>query len=50
MFGGSVTLRDIQEALKSSTFEYGLRFVAVAGLLNYLAVLDAVDIHLRRKR
>lgn len=31
------------------TFEYGGRFLEVAGLLNYLAVIDAVDIQKRRK-
>lgn len=33
-----------------ATFEYGGRFLEVAGLLNYLAVLDAVDIALGRKK
>jgi hypothetical protein len=33
-----------------STFEYGGRFLEVAGLLNYLAVLDAVDIQIGRKK
>lgn len=33
-----------------STFEYGGRFLEIAGLLNYLAVLDAVDIQLGRKK
>ena len=33
-----------------ATFEYGGRFLEVAGLLNYLAVIDAVDIHLGRKK
>lgn len=47
--GGSATTAQIQEAVKSSTFEYGVRFLAVAGLLNYLSVLDAVDISLGRK-
>lgn len=32
-----------------ATFEYGGRFLETAGLLNYLAVMDAVDIKLRRK-
>lgn len=32
-----------------ATFEYGGRFLEVAGLLNYLAVIDAIDIHLGRK-
>ena len=33
-----------------STFEYGGRFLEVAGLLNYLAVIDAIDINLGRKK
>jgi len=32
------------------TFEYGGRFIEIAGLLNYLAMLDAVDIRLGRKK
>ncbi len=31
------------------TFEYGWTFLLVAGLLNYLAMLDAFDIAARRK-
>src|SRR5688500_2141614 len=33
-----------------ATFEYGGRFLEVAGLLNYLAALDAVDITVGRKK
>jgi len=33
-----------------ATFEYGGRFLEVAGLLNYLAMLDAVDIAHGRKK
>jgi TM2 domain-containing membrane protein YozV len=33
-----------------ATFEYGGRFLEVAGLINYLAVIDAVDIASGRKR
>ena len=33
-----------------ATFEYGGRFVETAGLLNYLAIIDAVDIALGRKK
>jgi hypothetical protein len=33
-----------------ATFEYGGRFLEVAGLLNYLAVVDAVDIAVGRKK
>lgn len=32
------------------TFEFGGRFLEVAGLLNYLAVMDAIDINLGRKK
>lgn len=32
-----------------ATFEYGGRFMEAAGLLNYLAAIDAVDINLGRK-
>lgn len=31
-------------------FEYGGRFLEVSGLLNYLAVMDALDIHFGRKK
>jgi hypothetical protein len=33
-----------------ATFEYGGRFLEVAGLLNYLSVLDVVDIASGRKK
>lgn len=33
-----------------ATFEYGGRFLEVAGLLNYLAAMDAVDIAVGRKK
>lgn len=33
-----------------ATFEYGGRFLEIAGLLNFLAVLDSVDINLGRKK
>ena len=33
-----------------ATFEYGGRFLEIAGLLNYLAVLDSIDIQLGRKK
>lgn len=31
-------------------FEYGGRFLEVSGLLNYLAIMDALDIHFGRKK
>ncbi len=33
-----------------ATFEYGGRFLEIAGLLNFLATLDAIDINLGRKK
>jgi hypothetical protein len=33
-----------------ATFEYGGRFLEVAGLLNFLAVIDAIDIQQERKK
>ena len=33
-----------------ATFEYGGRFIEVAGLLNYLAIIDALDIYYGRKK
>lgn len=33
-----------------ATFEYGGRFLEVAGLLNYLAIVDAIDIAVGRKK
>jgi TM2 domain-containing membrane protein YozV len=33
-----------------ATFEYGGRFLEIAGLLNYLAIFDAVDIQQGRKK
>ena len=49
LFAGGATLPQIQDALKMQTFEYGVRFVAAAGLLNYLSILDVADIALGRK-
>jgi hypothetical protein len=37
-------------AAAEASFEYGGRLVETAGLLNYLAIMDAVDIHLGRKK
>lgn len=33
-----------------ATFEYGGRFLETAGLLNYLATMDALDISFGRKK
>jgi len=37
-------------AAAKATFEYGGRMLEIAGLLNYLASIDSVDIALGRKR
>lgn len=37
-------------AAAAATFEYGGRFLEVAGLINYLAAIDAVDIARGRKK
>ncbi len=39
-----------QNVASWATFEYGGRFLEVAGLLNFLAVIDAVDIQQGRKK
>jgi hypothetical protein len=41
---------DTPEAAARVTFEYGNTFLVVAGLLNYLAMLDAFDIAAGRKQ
>jgi hypothetical protein len=38
-----------QEHAASATYEYGWTFLLIAGLLNYLAMLDAFDISAGRK-
>lgn len=40
----------VRDIAARATFEYGGRFLEIAGLLNYLAVLDAVDIQIGRKK
>ena len=39
---------DPQHAARA-TYEYGTTFLLIAGLLNYLAMLDAFDVSVRRK-
>lgn len=39
-----------QNVAALATFEYGGRILEVAGLLNYLAAMDAADIYLGRKK
>jgi len=45
-----VSVEPSRDVAARATFEYGGRFLEVAGLLNYLAVIDAVDINLGRKK
>lgn len=40
---------ELPEQMRRATFEYGNTFLWVAGLLNYLAMLDAFDIAAGRK-
>lgn len=44
-----VTNTGFAEHAERATFEYGNTFLLVAGLLNYLAMLDAFDIAVGRK-
>ncbi len=37
-------------AAKSSSFEYGGKLLEIAGLLNYLAAMDAFDLAIGRKK
>ena len=37
-------------AAAAATFEYAGRFLEVSGLLNYLAIIDALDIYYGRKK
>ncbi|NOT47128.1 MAG: hypothetical protein HOP17_05185 [Acidobacteria bacterium] len=45
-----VSVEPSKDVAARATFEYGGRFLEVAGLLNYLAVIDAIDINLGRKK
>ena len=45
-----VSVEPNKDVAARATFEYGGRFLEVAGLLNYLAVMDAIDINLGRKK
>ena len=48
-WAGKTGFSDAAEYAKLATFEYGNTFLLVAGLLNYLAMLDAFDIAAGRK-
>ncbi len=45
-----VSVEPSKDVAALATFEYGGRFLEVAGLLNYLATIDAIDINLGRKK
>lgn len=45
-----VSVEPAKDVAARATFEYGGRFVETAGLLNFLAIIDAVDISLGRKK
>jgi hypothetical protein len=45
----SIGFSDDPQQAARATYEYGNTFLLIAGLLNYLVVLDAFDIAVRRK-
>lgn len=45
----SLQSADAQTAFSSAYFEYAGRCLSLAGLINYLAILDALDIWRKRK-
>lgn len=47
--GGNLHSAEAENAFRSAYFEYAGRSLALAGLINYLAVLDVIDISLKRK-
>ena len=49
IFKENLNSQTAQTAFSSATFEYAGRCLALAGLLNYLAILDVFDILYRRK-
>lgn len=40
----------IKDVAAWASFEYGGRYLEIAGLLNYLAIIDSIDIQLGRKK
>ncbi len=38
------------DAAAKATFEYGGRFLEISGLLNFIAIMDAIDIRVGRKQ
>lgn len=50
VIGFLLSVNPVKDAAEWVTFEYGGRFMEAAGLLNYLAIMDALDIHYGRKK
>jgi Family of unknown function (DUF6677) len=50
MIGFLASVEPAPNMAARATFEYGGRFLEAAGLLNYLAAMDAIDINLGRKK
>lgn len=48
-YAAGMNFAELPEQMRRATFEYGNTFLWVAGLLNYLAMLDAFDIAAGRK-
>lgn len=50
VIGFLLSVNPVKNAAEWVTFEYGGRFIEAAGLLNYLAIMDAIDLYLGRKK
>jgi hypothetical protein len=50
IIGFLASVEPAPNAAALATFEYGGRFLETAGLLNYLATMDAIDISFGRKK
>lgn len=50
IIGFLVSVEPAPNEAARATFEYGGRFLETAGLLNYLAIIDALDIYFGRKK
>lgn len=48
-WAGNLNFAELPEEMRRATYEYGNTFLLVAGLLNYLAMLDAFDLAAGRK-
>lgn len=50
MVGFLASVQPAPNVAAGAAFEYGGRFLETAGLLNYLAIIDALDIYSGRKK